>query len=247
MPYTALRFPGNTLYTARCMRPAAYAGCTGRACCSGGSTRPPQFGQYSYPSFSLCPQYLHSIFMPPVRRATVPFVPDFLFLKVFSPKRRIILQDIIYYAVHRRKPPVAAARRLHARTVESIPHACRAPAAYINRYKSAWQAGFRAARPASPAFPGFDWGSSFEKTPPRPKPGETGFFLGFVNRFDEYGTIKAETQTAQPKAGFCGEVDRTPAVRRTVRGAAATTAALHGRGRKAGKHIMAFTISSWSG
>ena len=30
----------------------------------------------------------------------------------------------------------------------------------------------------------------------------------------------------------------------TVRGAAATTAALHGRGRKAGKHIMSFTISS---
>ena len=43
------------------------------------------------------------------------------------------------------------------------------------------------------------------------------------------------------------KVDRTPgrSVRPyTVRGAAATTAALHGRGRKAGKHIMAFTISS---
>ena len=57
-----------------------------------------------------------------------PLFTDFLFLKVFSPKRRIILQDIIYYAVHRRKPPVAAARgSACARTVESIPHACRAP------------------------------------------------------------------------------------------------------------------------
>ncbi|RGD21180.1 hypothetical protein DW651_09145 [Subdoligranulum sp. AM23-21AC] len=56
------------------------------------------------------------------------------------------------------------------------------PAAYINRYKSAWQAGFRAARPGlARRSPGLIGAVALKKTPPKAKTGRNRLFLGFVN------------------------------------------------------------------